>query len=244
MGLNDEIGNFSKRREVEEKPKKQYDDEDEYDDWEDDEHESGDYDDFAFKMYKLDELAKFNQELKELDELISPWWKNLKTLFTKTTMGKIGLITYKKKSLLADDTFENVQIRNTNESLEELKVFDGILQKSYRRHFMFNIYGLVFYAPFIYWTGWNMIWYFLVAWSLFDMGLRHFKYAKQKEWFFKAEIFIKAQDTNESSLEIAETRENKLAEIMDFNEAISKEDNEHWSIKVYDAIENLFKRKK
>jgi hypothetical protein len=177
MGLNDEIGNFSKRREVEVVTKRHDAYEEEDDDWDDDESK---YDSFDFKMYELDDLGKFNSEVQELERLITPWWKNLKILLSKPTLGKIGLVDIKKKHLLSDDTFENIQIEEVEESLAELSIFKGILNKSYQRHFKFNIYGLLTYIPFIYWSGWSTIWYFLLAWSLFDMGLRYFKYDKQK----------------------------------------------------------------
>lgn len=240
MSLNDEIGNFSKRREISSTAKKDdWDDEYDEDDWDEDEDNSLD-----FKMYNLGELDKYNAEAKELEELISPWWKNLRVIFTKEISSKIGLMDYKKKNLLNDDTFEEVHIRNVEDSLSELKVFSEILKKSYYHHFRSNIYGLLFYVPFIYWNGWSLIWYILVAWSLFDMGVRHFKYSKHKDWLVKAETFIHTQEGNELTFEPKETKDNKLATIMEFNDAIRKEENEHWSIKLYDAVANLFTRKK
>jgi 2-C-methyl-D-erythritol 4-phosphate cytidylyltransferase len=89
-----------------------------------------------------------------------------------------------------------------------------------------------------------MIWYFLVGWVLYKMISSYFKYAKEKIWLHKAKAFIEAQNGNEVDLNVEESEDNKLAEIMAFNEAISKQENEHWSIKIYDAIANIFTRKK
>jgi hypothetical protein len=239
MGLNDEIGNFSKRREVEVVTKRHDAYEEEDDDWDDDKYEDA----YDFKMYKLDELDKFNAEVKELEELISPWWKNLKTIFRESTLSKIGLIEYRKKSLLADDAFESVSIGDTEESLDELKTFGQMIQKSYWRRFKSNIYGVVFYVLLAYWTGWNVIVYFLIGWSLYDMVMQYLKYAKQKEWLLKAKVFIEAQ--NEIEIKPKSEKEySRLEDIMDFNAFVSKEENEHWSIKIYDAIANFFTKKK
>lgn len=239
LSLNDEIGNFSKRREVE--PSKKY--EDEYDDWEDDEDEENEYASLGFKLYKLHELDKLNAEVEELDKLITPWWKNLRTIFSKSTMGKIGLVDIKKKHLLSDDSFDDVFIENKSESLDALKIFSKTLSKSHWGRFKSNIYGIAFYLLFAYFTGWNMFWYFLIGWSLFDMGLRQFKYGKQKEWLIKAETFIHTQSGDEVEV-YSDDEEDTLEDIMAFNEMISKQEKEHWSIKVYDAIANLFTRKK
>ena len=244
MGLNDEIGNFSKRREVETVSKKRDShDEEDYDDWDDEEYEDDDneYASYDFKLYSLDELEAFNEEVSELKELISPWWKNLRTIFSKSTFGKIGLIDYKKKHLLSDDTFSDVFIENVEESLRELAIFGKTLKKSYFRRFMSNVYGIIFYVGFAYWTGWNMIWYFLIGWSLYDMLMHYFKYGKQKAWLVKAETFINSQ---ESAVNVQREESSTLDDVMAFNDFVAKEENEHWSIKVYDAIANLFTRKK
>ena len=237
MSLNDEVGNFSKRREVEEEPSKKYDD------YSEDEDEESDYASFDFKMYKLHELDKFNAEIEELNKLITPWWKNLRIIFSKSTMGKIGLVEIKKKHLLSDDSFDNVFIENKRESLDALKIFAKTLSKSHWGRFKSNIYGIAFYLLFAYFTGWNMFWYFLIGWSLFDMGLRQFKYGKQKEWLIKAETFIHTQSGDEVEV-YSDDEDDTLEDIMAFNRIVVEQEKEHWSIKVYDAIANLFTRKK
>jgi len=249
MNLNDELGSFSKRREVEvvAKKRKSHDEDDyEYDEWDDDEYDDSDdesYGDYDFKMYKLDELKKFNEEEIELDELISPWWKNLKIIFKKSTFSKIGIIEYKKKSLLDDDSFEDVFIDDIEESLEELKIFEKSLQKSYSKRFKSNIYGIVFYILLASWIGGSMFWYFLVGWSLYDMVKYYFKYSKEKEWLTKAERYITSQDKNNIESK-KEDSNGRLDDVLAFNAFISKEENNHWSIKLYDSIANLFTRKK
>jgi len=246
LALDDEIGNFSKRREVKEKSDDRYDDTDDdwSVDWDDDDDDGSEYEDVSFRLYGLDELAKFNEEAEALEAFISPWWRKLKVILTKATFVKIGILNYKKKALLADDTFTGVQIRNREESLEALTVFEGILKRSYRRHFIFNIYGLLSYVPFIYWSGWSAIVYFVIAWSLFDMGLRYFKNEKHKAWLVKAETFIKVQEENALSLEGEERVESRLEEILKFNAHITQDEKEHWSIRLYDVVANLFTRRK
>ena len=245
MSLNDEIGSFSKRREVEVVPKK----EDSYendDDWDDDEYTENDddsYGDYDFKMYELDELEAFNEEQRELDELISPWWKNLRKFFKKSTFSKIGMMEYKRKSLLSDDTFEDVYIDNIEESLEELKIFAKSINKSYWRRFTSDIFWIVLYVLLASWTGWNTIWYFLLGWSSVAMVKHYLKYAKDKKWLQKAETFIATQDENMEEHK-RESEENTLEDVLAFNAFISKEENNHWSIKLYDSIANLFTRKK
>ena len=245
MGLNDEIDNFSKRREVAPVAKKDdsYDDYEE--DWDDDAYESdSDYGSLDFKMYGLDELDKLNEEVKELDELISPWWKKLRLILTKATFGKIGLLEYKKKYLFEEDIFEDVEIENVNESLAELTIFESTVKRSYGRRFMSSIYALVFYVLLASLTGWNMIWYILLGWSLLKMITAYLKHRKEKEWFVKARTFIMAQDGTATNTENLEHRDTRLADIMAFNESVSKDEKNHWSIKVYDAIANIFTRKK
>jgi len=251
MNLNDELGSFSKRREVEvvAKKRKSHDEDDyEYDDWDDDEYDDSDddddsYGDYDFKMYELDELEAFNEEQRELDELISPWWKNLRTIFKKSTFSKIGMMEYKRKSLLSDDTFKDVYIDNIEESLEELKIFGKRVEKNYFRRFTSDIFWIVLYVLLASWTGWNTIWYFLLGWPSVAMVKHYLKYAKDKKWLQKAETFITTQDENMEEHK-RESEENTLEDVLAFNAFISKEENNHWSIKLYDSIANLFTRKK
>jgi len=235
MALEDEIGSFSNRRLEKEKHNV-----DEHYDEEDDESE---YDFYDFKMYELDELGKLNQEIVEREELISPWWKNLKIIFSKSTLQKHGLIIYKSRYLLSNDTFKDVVIENVEESLAELKIFGEELKKIYLRRFKSNIYGIIFYILLAYWTGWNVVWYFLIGWSLYDMARYYFKYQKEREWLVKAEKFIDLQDENNLESQRENSR-SRLEEVMAFNSFISKDESEHWSIKVYDTVANLFKRRK
>ncbi len=239
MSLNDEIESFSKRREFAlNKKDNEFDDDEWEEDWEDDEE---DYASLEFKVYKLDELDKLNREIKELEELIFPWWKNLKVLVSKSTSEKIGLITVKKKHLLSDDKFDRIQIADIEKSLAELKIFEEILASAYFRHFKLKIYGLLSYIPFVYWSAWSTIWYFLIGWSLFDMGLRYFKYTKEKEWIVKAENFIQSQSDKDI---VVKKETSKIEDVLLFNKIVSKQENEHWSIKVYDAVANIFTRNK
>jgi len=250
MSLNDEIGNFSKRREATSVTQKNDYDEYEYDDddnWDDEEYEDDEespYGSFDFKMYNLDELDKYNAEVKELDELISPWWRNLRVIFTKATFGKIGLLEYKKRHLFKEDTFEEIEIENVNKSLTELSIFESTVKSSYNRRIMSIIYTMVFYLLLASWTGWSMVWYFLLGWSLWKMIAAYLKHRKEKAWFVKARTFITAQSGTTTNRENLEQKDTGLADIMAFNEAISKEENNHWSIKLYDAVANLFTRKK
>ena len=242
MGLNDEIGNFSKRREVEVVPNKynRYE-EDEYDDWDDE--EDFDTSSLDFKMYKLHDLEEFNIKAKELDDLITPWWKNLKVIFTKSTFSKIGLVEYKKKYLLSDDTFREVQITNVDKSLEALNIFNERLRLSDLKRVKLNLYSIVFYSVVGYWLGWNLIFSFLVAWSTFDIVSSYFKHKKHQKWAKSAKHFITSQNENNISIERPKEK-SQLEDVMAFNAFASKQEKEHWSIKLYDAVANLFTRKK
>lgn len=246
MGLNDEINNFSKQREVPTITEKEDDyDHDYEEDWDDEPYESNsDYGSLAFKMYGLDELNKFNEEQKELDELITPWWKNLKVILTKKTFGKIGLLEYKKKHLLNDDVFEEVEIENVNESLAQLSIFESRVKNSYGRRIMTTVSVLFFYILLASWTGWNMVWYLLLGWSFFKILSVYYKHQKEQEWFVKARTFITSQDGTTVQRKEVEEKDTRLADIMAFNESISNDENNHWSIKIYDAVANLFTRKK
>ena len=238
MGLNDEIGNFSKRREVELSPKK-YDEykEDEYEDWNDEDIS------FDFKMYSLGELEQFNREAQELDKLILPWWKNLKIIFTKAILSQIGILEYKKKYLLSDETFSGVEIRSVAQSLEAVKVFEERLEQGYWRKIKSNLYSIVFYVLIAYWFGWNFIFSFLVAWSSFDILFRHFKNKKHQKWVKSAKHFIASKNGNNITIESAKET-TQLEDVMAFNVFASQQEKEHWSIKLYDAAANIFKRKK
>lgn len=253
MALEDEIGNFSKRREVEVVskkvlPTKEESDEDDYDEWDDDEYEDdeddGAYDSLDFTLYELDELAELNREIEELEELLSPWWKKLRVIFSKETFGKIGIVEYKKKSLFSDDTFEELYIENVEESLEELKIFENSVQKSYLRRVKRDGFKLLLYLLLAYWTGWNVIWYFLIGWSLASMIKPYLNHKKEKAWLVKAERFIETQDGHSLNKEREEKKSSTLEDVMAFNDFVSKEESEHWSIKFYDAVANLFRRKK
>ena len=241
MGLNDEIGSFSKRRDEEVRSKKEERYEDTYDEWDEDEYDEPE-DEYDFKLYKLDELKAFNQEQRELNELISPWWKNLRTVFKKSTFSRIGMMEYKKKSLLLDDSFEDVCIENRDESLKELKVFEQNSKKSYWRRFALDIFLITFYILLGYWTGWSMIWNFLLGWSLFKVFKGYWQYSKDKKWFKKAETFIVSAEEHEEK-NSSRIKEGSMEEVMAFNHFIDKEEREHWSVKLYDTIENLFTKK-
>ena len=245
MSLNDEIGNFSKRRDVKKLPKEHENhDEESYEKWEEEDAKIDNFSSLNFKWYDLSELDKLNQEVKELDLLISPWWKNLKTIFTKTTFSKIGLIEYKKKHLFRDDSFEGIEIVEVDKSLDALKVFRKSVKRSYVRRLKFSLFGVLSYLLLAFLTAWNMIWYFLVGWSLFNMIIAYLKHQKEKEWLEKAKNFLNAEDRTAVSSQNIEMRDTRLEDVMAFNEFVSKEEKEHWSIKIYDAIENLFRRKK
>ncbi|CAA6816383.1 MAG: Unknown protein [uncultured Sulfurovum sp.] len=243
MGLNDEIGNFSKRREIESTPNK-YDlhEENEYEEW-DEEEEERDASSFDFRMYTLDELDKFNQEVKELDVLTKPWWKNLKVIFTKSTFSKIGLVEYKKKYLLSDDTFRDVEITNVEKSLDALDTFNERFRLSDLKRVKLHLFSIVFYAVLGYFLCWNLIFTFLVAWSVFDIVSSYFKHKKHQKWVKGARHFIDSQHENNISVERLKGT-TQLEDVMAFNAFIAKEEKEHWSIKFYDAVANLFKRKK
>jgi hypothetical protein len=251
VSLESSINEFSKQRLEKEKSIRKddehYDDEeyydDEYDDW--DEDESDDYRDYDFKMYGLDELEKLNDEIEANEILSKPFWKNIKKFFVKGAMSKVGIVLLKIEKMLDSDRFENIKIVDTERSLLELKKFSNYLFSRMIYGLIANILPIVLYYLMADITKWSFIWHFMIGWTGYKTLSKLFKYYKQKKWLKSAKIYIESQGGNHGTvIGDDEIEENQLEDILEFNRFISKRDNEHWSIAVYDKVENLFKRKK
>jgi Lhr-like helicase len=239
VSLEDGVNNFSKYRLEKVKAVNR---DDTYDDW--DEDESDDYRDYDFKMYGLDELEKLNNEIEANEILSKPFWKNIKKFFVKGAMSKVGIVLLKIEKMLDSDTFENIKIVDIERSLLELKKFSNYLFSRLIYGLIASILPIVLYYLMADITKWSFIWHFMIGWTGYKTLSKLFKYYKQKKWLKSAKIYIESQEENHGTIGDDEIEENQLEDVLEFNRFISKKDNEHWSIAVYDKVENLFKRKK
>jgi len=242
MALSDEINNFSTRR-TEKKEEVSRFDEDEYDeyDYEDDDEENDV--EYNFKFYELDELDKLNNEIEN-----TFFWSSPKKFFEKGIHTKVGILIIKVEKLLSSHNFEGIKFKDTDASLLAVENFSKYLLNLHKRRFMSNVYVIIFYLLMLYLTEWTLFWSIMMFWSVLDVFTKQFKYKKRKVWLSEARNYIESQRGKRTSLygndREEELERDVLDEVLLFNYYLSERNKESWSVELYDAVANLFKRKK
>jgi hypothetical protein len=241
MLLEDEIDSFSNRREKSADNTDRYekDDDEGYDqaEWDDEADSSLDYN---FKMYKLSELALLNDEIESNEILQLSFWKALKYYFNKERLNSAGLIVIKIKKLVSSDDFEGVEIANSQEMVEELEKFSKHLYAMHKRRTLSNLVVMAIFCLLEYWTGWSIVWYCMMAWYGVDTLSIQWTYKQRKAWLHSAFAYVNRVE--ESGATPLREENSKVSEVVEFNRYLTQQEQASWSVRLYDAVANLFKR--
>jgi hypothetical protein len=247
MGLEENIGSFSKRRGTEDKnPYAKHDTT--YDKYEDEDYYEDDYDEedinphskYNFKMYDLSQLDQLNQEIEETPTLLVPFWLGLKHYFKKGALTRSGLVLMKIKKLVGSDNFEGTPIHNVRASLSSLNTFSNYLYRLHKRRTVSNLMSMILFGLALYWTGWTIFWSIMLLWYFVDIVMIQFAYKKRKIWVESARKYIALQE--ESEILLSNDEESNFSDVMAFSQYVNQQNQESWSVKLYDAIAKLFKK--